>query len=201
MWSDVHYEQQNGECDMSLLKRFLVTLLVLPGIIAVASAAELSEIRNYKEYSPTFASAGQPSKEQLELLKSEGFERVVYIAFSNSRGAIADEDAVVKELGMDYVQVPVVWDAPTKSDFYAFAGAMQREPDRKTLLHCQANFRASAFSMLYRVLYEDVSVDDAKADMNTIWQPNETWKNLIFAVLADNDISAQCEGCDWTVEE
>jgi len=201
MWSDVYCEQQNGVCNMSLLKRIFVTLLVLPGMTMVTSAAELSEIRNYKEYSPTFASAGQPSKEQLELLKSDGFERVVYIAFSNSRGAIADEDAVVKELGMDYVQVPVVWDSPTKSDFYAFAGAMQREPDRKTLLHCQANFRASAFSMLYRVLYEDVSVAEAKADMNTIWQPNETWKNLIFAVLADNDISAQCEGCDWTVEE
>ena len=186
---------------MSLLKRFFVTLLVLPGMIMAASAAELSEIRNYKEYSPTFASAGQPSKEQLELLKSEGFERVVYIAFSNSRGAIADEDAVVKDLGMDYVQVPVVWDAPTKSDFYAFAGAMQREPARKTLLHCQANYRASAFSMLYRVLYEDIPVAAAKADMNTIWQPNETWKNLIFAVLADNDISAECDGCDWTVDE
>lgn len=185
---------------MSLYKKLFVILALLPGMGASAWAAELSEIRNYIEYSQSFSSAGQPSKEQLELLKSEGFERVVYIAFSNSRGAIADEDAVVKELGMDYVQVPVVWDAPTKSDFYAFAGAMQREPDRKTLLHCQANYRASAFSMLYRVLYEDVSVADAKADMNTIWQPNETWKNLIFAVLEDNDLSADCEGCDWTVD-
>jgi len=78
---------------------------------------------------------------------------------------------------------------------------MQRESDRKTLLHCQANFRASAFGMLYRVLYEGVSVADAKADMNTIWQPNETWKKLIFDVLADNDVSADCEGCDWTIEE
>lgn len=186
---------------MSLLRRLILVLVLLPGTTVVASAAELSEIRNYIEYSPSFSSAGQPDKEQLELLKSEGFERVVYIAFSNSRGAIADEDAVVKELGMDYVQVPVIWDAPTKSDFYAFAGAMQREPGRKTLLHCQANFRASAFSMLYRVLYEGVSVADAKADMNTIWQPNETWKNLIFAVLEDNGLSGECEGCDWTVDE
>ena len=78
---------------MSLIKRYFVALLMLPGMTVAVSAAELSEIRNYLEYSPTFASAGQPSKEQLELLKSEGFERVVYIAFSNSRGAIADEDA------------------------------------------------------------------------------------------------------------
>lgn len=163
-----------------------------------SNAAELSEIRNYKAYSATFSSSGQPSKEQLELLKAEGFERIAYIAFSNSRGAIAEEDAIVRELGMDYVQVPVIWDAPTKSDFYTFAGAMQREPDKKTLLHCQANYRASAFAFLYRVIYQGISVAEAKADMNSIWQPNDVWRALIFEVLEDNDLSPECEGCDWS---
>jgi len=183
------------------LKNKLAVLAFMAAISGPALSADLSEIRNFREYSPTFASAGQPTKEQLGLLKGEGYERVAYIAFSNSRGAIADEDAIVKELGMDYVQVPVVWDAPSKSDFYAFAGAMQREPGRKTLLHCQANFRASAFAFLYRVLYEDIPVAQAKADMNSVWQPNETWRSLIFAVLEDNDISPHCDGCDWEVEE
>jgi protein tyrosine phosphatase (PTP) superfamily phosphohydrolase (DUF442 family) len=183
-----------------MLKSKIVIVLValVPGL---TWAADLSDIRNYKEYSATFSSAGQPSKEQLELLKQAGFERVAYIAFSNSRGAIAEEDAIVRDLGMDYVQVPVIWDAPTKSDFYAFAGAMQREPDKKTLLHCQANYRASAFAFLYRVLYLDVPVAAAKADMNTIWQPNETWRALIFEVLEDNGVSPLCEGCDWEPED
>jgi hypothetical protein len=87
------------------------------------------------------------------------------------------------------------------ADFYAFAGAMQREPDKKTLLHCQANYRASAFAFLYRVIYQDVPVAEAKVDMNSIWQPNETWRGLIFEVLADNDISPECAGCDWESED
>ena len=162
------------------------------------AAAELAEIRNYKEYSATFASAGQPDEAQLALLKEAGFERVVYIALSNSRGAIEGEDAIVKEdLGMDYVHVPVIWDAPTTTDFYAFAGAMQREPDKKTLLHCQANFRASAFAFLYRVIYQDVPMATAKADMNSVWEPNDTWQALIFDVLEDNGLSPHCDGCDW----
>ena len=160
-------------------------------------AAEVAEIRNYRAYSDTFASSGQPSAEQLTAARDAGFERVVYIALTDSRGAIDNEDSVVKELGMDYVHVPVIWDQPTLSDFYAFAGAMQREPDKKTLLHCQANFRASAFAMLYRVIYEDVPLADAKAAMNDVWTPNETWRDLIFAVLEDNGISPHCEGCDW----
>lgn len=186
---------------MTLIKRLYLVLILAPTMTSVAVSAELSEIFNYIEYSPTFSSAGQPSREQLSDIKAAGFERVIYIAFSNGRRAIADEDAVVKELGMDYIHIPVIWDAPTKSDFYAFANAMQLEPERKTLLHCAANFRASAFSMLYRVLHEGLSVADAKADMNKIWQPNETWKNLIFAVLEDNGLSGNCEGCDWTVDE
>jgi protein tyrosine phosphatase (PTP) superfamily phosphohydrolase (DUF442 family) len=172
----------------------LVTLLCGSSLIR---ADELSDISNYREYSPTFASSGQPTKEQLELLKDEGFERIVYIAFSNSGKAFADEDVVVKELGMDYVHIPVIWDQPTASDFYAFAGLMQRDADRKTLLHCQVNYRASAFSFLYRVLYEDVPVAEAKADMNSVWQPNATWRQLIFEILEENGKSPHCTGCDW----
>ena len=36
---------------------------------------------------------------------------------------LPDEDRIVRDLGMDHVQIPVVWDAPSTSDFYAFAGA------------------------------------------------------------------------------
>lgn len=185
--------RQKGS-DMRALTR-MAALLLLPVVLA---AAELEDIRNFKAYSPTFASAGQPDREQLELLRDAGFERIVYIALTNSRGALEGEDAIVKEaLGMDYVHVPVIWDNPTKADFYAFAGAMQREPGKKTLLHCQANYRASAFAFLYRVLHQGVPMAQAKADMNAIWEPNDTWRELIFEVLEDNDLSPDCEGCDW----
>lgn len=161
-------------------------------------AGSLEEIKNYREYSSDFSSAGQPGLEQFELLKKEGFERVVYLAFANSKGAISDEDQVVKELGMHYVQIPVIWDAPTKADFGAFAAVMQSAPEEKILLHCQANYRAAAFAFLYRVIYLGVPLAEAKSDMNTIWNPDGVWQDLIFEVLEDNGISPHCEGCDWS---
>jgi protein tyrosine phosphatase (PTP) superfamily phosphohydrolase (DUF442 family) len=185
---------------MKLLTNMMAALATLSCSLSI-SADELSEISNYREYSATFASSGQPTKEQLQLLKDDGFERIVYIAFSNNGNAFADEDVVVKELGMDYVHIPVIWDQPTASDFYSFAGSMQLEPDRKTLLHCQVNYRASAFSFLYRVLYEDVSVAEAKADMNSVWQPNETWQTLIFGILEENGKSPHCDGCSWETDD
>ena len=184
---------------MSKLNILLTTIIL--GLSTPIAAESLSDIKNYREYSPEFASAGQPSKEQLELLEEKGFERIVYIAFANSKGAISDEDQIVKDLGMDYAQVPVIWDAPTKADFEAFAAVMQSAPEKKTLLHCQANYRATAFAFLYRVLYRDVPLVEAKADMNTIWKPDGVWRDLIFEVLEDNGISPQCDGCDWSSDD
>jgi protein tyrosine phosphatase (PTP) superfamily phosphohydrolase (DUF442 family) len=163
----------------------------------LADAQSLDDIVNYREYSPTFASAGQPTEAQLTLVEDAGFERIVYIAFSTDGNAIANEDKIVRDLGMDYVQIPVVWSAPTVADFENFAAVMQQAPDMKTLLHCQVNMRASAFAFLYRVIHEDVPVGVAKADMNTVWQPNETWRELIFDVLDSHGISPDCPDCDW----
>ena len=173
----------------------LILVLCLP--VQPVLAGELDDIVNYIEYSATLSSSGQPDTDQLESLHDSGFERVVLLAFSDNHGSVPNEDRIVKDLGMDYVHVPVVWEAPSKGDFYAFAGAMQREPGKKTLVHCQVNFRASTFSFLYRVLYLDVPIDQAKEDLNTVWVPDETWQRLIFDVLEDNDVSPHCDTCLW----
>ena len=178
------------------MNRSIYILLALA--VCGSAFAEVGEITNYIRYSDSFASAGQPTAGQLEDLKAEGFQRIVYIAYSDHKGSVKGEDRIVKDLSMEYVQIPVEWTEPTKNDFYLFTGAMQRHPEKRTLLHCQANYRASAFALLYRVLHEDVPLSDAKADMNSIWTPNETWTGLIIDILEENGIETNCEGCDWT---
>ena len=158
----------------------------------------LADITNFRQYSATFASSGQPTKEQFSAIAQNGFERIVYIAFTNNPNALPDADQVVKELGMEYMHIPVTWNNPLPADFYAFADSLRRDTDKKTLLHCQVNARATAFSFLYRVIYEGVDIAEAKADMNSVWQPNETWRDFIFAVLAENGISPECDECDLT---
>ncbi|MDP4942534.1 MAG: protein tyrosine phosphatase family protein [OM182 bacterium] len=158
----------------------------------------LADITNFRQYSATFASSGQPTKDQFSAIAENGFERIVYIAFTNNTNALPDADQVVKGLGMEYMHIPVTWDNPLPSDFYTFADSLRRDTDKKTLLHCQVNARATAFSFLYRVIYEGVDIAEAKADMNTVWQPNETWRDFIVAVLAENGMSSECEDCDWT---
>jgi len=186
------------------MKALFITLISTLSILANFSFAledvdpALDEITNFRQYSSSFASSGQPTREQFQTIADNGFERVVYIAFTNNQNALSDADQLIKSLGMEYMHVPVDFNNPLPDDFYAFADSMQRNTGKKTLLHCQVNARATAFSFLYRVIYEDVPVAEAKADMNTVWQPNAVWRDFIFEVLAQNGKSPDCEGCDWT---
>lgn len=162
---------------------------------------DLAEIINFRQYTDSFASSGQPSREQFSVLADKGFERIIYIAFSNNRNALPGADQVVKGLGMEYLHIPVSFDAPLAEEFYVFADSMKRYSAKKTLLHCQVNARASAFSFLYRVIYQGVAIEDAKAAMNTVWKPNQDWTEFIFAILDENNIEPECDECDWSVAD
>ena len=186
------------------MENLVLRFLSLSLIASISHALEepnpdLAEIINFRQYSETFASAGQPTREQFQSIADNGFERIVYIAFTNNPNALPDADLVVKGLGMEYMQVPVDFSSPLPDEFYAFSDAMERNRGKKTLLHCQVNARATAFSFLYRVIYNDVPIAEAKTDMNTVWQPNEVWRDFIFEILRQNEIDPNCESCDWTL--
>ena len=102
---------------------------------------------------------------------------------------------------MTYLHIPVDFQTPLVSEYELFAAAMKQAPQAKTLLHCQVNFRATAFSLLYRVIEQGVPLKEAKAVMNSIWTPNAAWTQFILAVLEKNGIDSACDGCDWTPSE
>ena len=184
-------------------EKILYLLAVLLPIFASAAlaAGELSDIDNYRHYNPNFSSSGQPSTKQLKAVSEAGFKRVIYIAFSDNKTAIESEDRVVKSLGMDYLHIPVDFDRPTIEDFEDFAAVLNRDKSVRTLLHCQINLRASAFSFLYRVIYDRVPMLDAKADLDAIWQPDKVWFQFMVDVLKKHGLSQECGGCDWGINE
>lgn len=176
--------------------RSSVLLSILLAPIALAQTS-VDDVVNYLSYSPAFASAGQPDAAQLRAASEAGFERIIYIAYSDQENSLPNEDRIVKDLGMEYVHVPVEWDAPTTSDFRMFAGVMRANREKKTLLHCQVNYRASAFSLLYRVIYGGVPLDEAAVDMESVWKPNDTWRALIVDVLDEHGVAADCPSCGF----
>ncbi len=146
--------------------------------------SQLSDIYNFLALSENLGTAGQPTTDQFGAVKSEGYEVVINLAMGDTPRDLAGEPQLLAENGIDYVHIPVVFTEPTESDLNQFFDAMDRNQGKKCFVHCIANMRVSAFVFLYRVLRQGLSVEEAKASMNQIWEPNEVWQAFIDAQLA-----------------
>ena len=139
---------------------------------------------NFKRYSESIASAGQLHDRHIPFIAKEDYSLVVYLAFDSSEDkSRLGIDKLIRGTGARYVQLPVDWFQPTPEDYNHFVGAVTANNERNVLVHCQMNFRASAFSFLYRVIESDEDFEKAKEDMFSVWTPDATWTNFINEVL------------------
>ena len=148
----------------------------------------LSQITNFVLISGTLGTSGQPTVEQLADIRNAGYELVVNLATATSENAIHNEGELVAEQGLDYVHIPVDWDAPAREDFERFAQTLNDNPDQKIWVHCALNMRASAFTFLYRIIHGGVDPSEAKEPMGRLWDPTGVWEELLDEILADHGV-------------
>jgi protein tyrosine phosphatase (PTP) superfamily phosphohydrolase (DUF442 family) len=97
---------------------------------------------------------------------------------------LKDEASSVKALGIEYVHIPVQFDAPTEHDLTLFFETMDRCKNRRVWVHCAANMRVTAFLGLYWRLREGWPDQRAFALMRDVWRPNPVWSTFIATQLA-----------------
>jgi protein tyrosine phosphatase (PTP) superfamily phosphohydrolase (DUF442 family) len=142
----------------------------------------VSEIYNVVEVNDRLITAGQPTEEQLRAAAAADIDTVVNLAPHDSRSALPDEATLVRSLGMAYHHVPVAWDNPTEADFAAFERVLNElSPESRTLLHCAANFRVSAFYGLYAIKQLGWSIEQAEEFRAPIWHGSDypVWESFI----------------------
>ena len=151
----------------------------------------LRDIINFRRLSDRLITGGQPTEEQLALAAAAGCEVVINLGRLDPAYALPDERGTVAALSLIYEHIPVVWAEPTAADLDAFFAAMDRHAGRRLFVHCAANYRASAFNMLYRVLRLDWRVEDARPDMDAIWDPAEypQWQAFLERALPEGAAS------------
>jgi uncharacterized protein (TIGR01244 family) len=139
------------------------------------------DIYNYVQVDEQTITSGQPLEEQLQAAADEGFTTVINLAPTSSRNALPDEAGLVQSLGLTYYYIPVDWSNPTEQDLTAFEAAMSQRPAGKTLVHCAANFRVTAFYSLYALKHLGWSVEQAEAFRALIWagSSNPIWEVFI----------------------
>ena len=145
------------------------------------AAVTTQTIYNYRKVDEQFVTAGQPRTAELRAAAAEGFKRVINLAPTSSRNALPDEAGVVRALGLAYDYIPVDWEKPTDADFAAFERAMQAAGADKTIVHCAANYRASAFYSLYAMKHLSWSQARAEEFRSSIWKSSDypVWEEFI----------------------
>ncbi|MDX1933362.1 MAG: protein tyrosine phosphatase family protein [Capsulimonadales bacterium] len=141
----------------------------------------LTDIRHFILFADGTATAGQPTRDQFSEIAAAGYDVVINLAMPTSAGAIPDEAEVVTSLGMEYIALPVVWEAPTSADLERFFEAMAATQGRRRFVHCAANMRVSAFLFLYRVRKLGMVEAEAEKDLYRIWRPTGWWEAFIEA--------------------
>jgi protein tyrosine phosphatase (PTP) superfamily phosphohydrolase (DUF442 family) len=141
----------------------------------------LEEIYNHLQLSETLHSSGMPTPAQIASLGADGVQVVVNLATPKSESWIPNERELVEAQGVAYYNIPVDWDNPTLEDLNKFAAVMDKHRGEKMLVHCQANYRATGFVALYRVVRLGWSEENAFKELKKIWNPAEypVWESFI----------------------
>jgi protein tyrosine phosphatase (PTP) superfamily phosphohydrolase (DUF442 family) len=147
----------------------------------------VKDIYNYWFLNEKLSSSGMLTAEQMKEVADAGVQVVINLALKTSPGASPNEDSVVESLDMKYIHIPVEWNNPTKQNLEDFFNVMDAHKDDKVHVHCQANYRVSAFIMLYRVLKLRWKKADAIPVMEKMWNPEDfpVWQKFIEDNLPD----------------
>jgi protein tyrosine phosphatase (PTP) superfamily phosphohydrolase (DUF442 family) len=174
---------------MNRISHFAAGVVATLVLGAASAQAPHIDAPNVVPISAKIVTSGQPTAAALARLGAQGFEAVIYLAPPTVRDAVRDEAAIVERQGLAYVNIPIVFDRPTDADFDAFVRAMDRLRDRKVLVHCQVNLRASSMVFLYRAVVLKEPPGAAYDAVARVWSPEGPWKGLIVDVLRKNGIA------------
>ena len=107
------------------------------------------------------ATAGQPEEEHLRRLAEAGYKTVIDLrASEEDRGF--DEPEVVRQAGMEYVNIPVGHEGIEDKTFEQFRQLMKDPEHRPVLVHCSSANRVGALLIPYLVLDEGKSAEEAE---------------------------------------
>ncbi len=146
------------------------------------SQKSLAQILVYRSIHENLATSGQPTLDEFNQIADAGFEIVINLALTDASNAVIGEDRRVLELGMDYVNLPLLFDRPSLSQTLRILDFLHDNRDKKIWLHCALNMRVSTLIYLYRVYYLQASDAMSLASLHDVWTPNEVWQNLMQQV-------------------
>ena len=112
---------------------------------------------------PGLLTGGQPSRDCLEAAREAGYRTVVNLRCVDEFNGF-DEGRVVRELGLDYVSIPVAGADGLNVEAVASLDAVLADTQRRpALIHCGSGNRVGALIAMHACRKRGLSVDEALA--------------------------------------
>ncbi|ANF81827.1 hypothetical protein A3K93_06230 [Acinetobacter sp. NCu2D-2] len=143
----------------------------------------LSHIKNFQFIHEHLFSSGQPTIEELQHIKEYGVSTVINVALSDSSHYLEHEDKICLDLGLNYIQLPISFDAPSDEQCLFVLDIIDHLVEQQTVwIHCDEGFQVSSLMYLYRQYYMGMDLPTAHELLHQVWEPNATWTGLLHAV-------------------
>jgi len=146
---------------------------------AMPDYSALSHILAFQYVHENLVTSGQPSSDELALIAQAGFKVVINLALTDASNVLVGEDRRVLELGMDYINLPLLFDRPSYTQALRVLDLLKSLHQQKVWLHCALNMRVSSLMYIYRVHHLMMDEVDAKIFLDQIWTPNAEWSDII----------------------
>ncbi|NJM51090.1 MAG: hypothetical protein HC843_09620 [Sphingomonadales bacterium] len=143
------------------------------------ASSRLEQIFNFRRIDGRLTISGQPSEEQLTMLRDDGAEVIVNLGLHSHEKALPDEPASCAKLGLEYIHIPVAFDAPTEKDYQDFREVMAAQKNKRIHIHCIINARVTAFFHRYGIETGLFGTNEAAALLESVWRPGGIWAEFL----------------------
>jgi protein tyrosine phosphatase (PTP) superfamily phosphohydrolase (DUF442 family) len=125
-----------------------------------AAFKALSHVANACQILPNVITGGQPTAEQLRALKAAGGDIVLDLRDPMEPRPV-DEANLVRELGMEYVNVPVRAGSLDDATLERILAVLRQAGDRTVFFHCGSGSRVGGALIPYFILDQAMEEQDA----------------------------------------
>jgi protein tyrosine phosphatase (PTP) superfamily phosphohydrolase (DUF442 family) len=120
----------------------------------------MSGVANACQILPNVVTGGQPNAQQLRALKEAGGGIVLDVRDPMESRPI-DEEAVVHQLGMEYVNIPVGAGSLDDATLERILAVLRRAGDRTVFFHCGSGNRVGGALIPYFIIDQGMEEQDA----------------------------------------
>jgi uncharacterized protein (TIGR01244 family) len=145
----------------------IAALLITAPAVARIARQELPPIRNFLRVNDQFCTGGQPRVEHLAKLKEDGVKAIINLRQPSEHRA-EEEEAMARQLGLRYYNIPVAFGAPKEEQVTEFLKLTDDAENRPAFIHCTAAVRVGAFWLIRRVLRDGWTFEAAEEEAKKV---------------------------------